>query len=1559
MKIQFSERLAALFLSLVMVLSCCVPYGFAAEIEADAAETETVEAAPDAEAVDAAETDAVEAVTDAEAVDVAEADAVEAVADAEAVDVAETEDAEAVADEAEALADAEAVDVAETEDAEAVADAEAVESDAESADFAVLNDAVSGLYDFSSFYPEGDDLLTIDPAAHTVTLNFVGGDHFVVYNGLDHKVNSFIWEADVDIQPGLEIQSAALIFGFPSKEAANSNWYGANLDSTRLGGDNAFRLFGPNIDTNSGGSADGIDISKTLHFKVDVHATGDFVYSFGNAGQTLKEITGHISSWRGGYLGLLTWNSGATFSNISLEEREETVPTPTFSTVTVTDSFQYNNNIAAADLSDLRTQGGTWEARADGLYSNAIGQGDAFLYSATTGGNFVYSTDVTFLNEQGAAALLFRNADANGHDESYAVNIDAGSKRAKIWRWEDGMDYQLSGEIGFEPADSYTLTVVFIDAWLSFYVNGKLIGSTGDYYKLGGADWGQDTYIQEGTFGLLNWNGEMMFNNTVYTPITGNFTPLLSNISVTSSGTVEEKGQFVSTEPTIIQYVGNDAETVNINATPVNNSAVIRVYDESGKEYADGKNIPVSVGANYIAVESSVTENGVTAIVTYRVNVHRRQEEAIYYNELYRDQYHYSVKDGWANDPNGLVYYNGTYHFFYQFYDDLEWGPMHWAHATSTDLVHWTDAPMAFYPDANGSMFSGCIVVDDKNTSVLFSGDNGGLVALITANGNGQRIKVAYSTDEGKTWTKVSKIAADWTDDPLYSRDFRDPKVFRWENKWFMVIAGGPLRIYSSDNLLEWKCESTYANLHTECPDMYPIQADDGVIKWVLSRGGRRYKVGDFKEVDGKWRFVPDSAYAKEADNGIMNFGKDSYAAMTYYVQDFGTAANPTLPDIVELNWMNTWDDYCRAVARTVGQAFNGTFNLNLKLGLKNVNGTYVLTQTPFEAYETLRGAAAVTLENAQVTENNTLLSDFSGDCYEIVATFRPGDAKRVGFDLRVGEGQKTAVRYDTESKLLSIDRSQSGIIISNMFKQVDSQTVELNADGSIDLHIYVDRASVEAFAKGYTVAGANQIFPSLTSTGAAIVAEGGTANADVTIYPLQSAWTDKVTTDTPMDIVVSGESEIRVNVGDAVNLQATLLPVNVPQNIRWTVSDASVISGNESGNSFHGAAAKAGSATITATAVDNASLVKTFTVTVAENKFDTNIPAFTVNGGNWFIDGETLSVSNQGANHFYMSSNPVSLGEFTLETNIRFERGAINIFFAAGGIDPFNPQAYSVQFNDGESFRLFRFGGDDFAPSVNMGKRINDGQFHNVKITKTADSVAVSVDGVEYPAYTFESVENCYNSGTYVGIGLWDGALDVQTFNVTQIAAEPEPQPVYRTVKFDANGGSGSMKEEQVEDGKNFTLPENGFTPPANKKFKAWGIGSTQYNPGALLAITGDTTLTALWDDVPVTPAPTPGGSGGSGSGKSGGCYVATAVYGSYDCPEVWTLRRFRDNVLAKTWYGRLFIKLYYAVSPTAVRLFGDADWFQSFWRGRLDSMVSNLQADGFESTPYEDKAW
>ena len=158
-------------------------------------------------------------------------------------------------------------------------------------------------------------------------------------------------------------------------------------------------------------------------------------------------------------------------------------------------------------------------------------------------------------------------------------------------------------------------------------------------------------------------------------------------------------------------------------------------------------------------------------------------------------------------------------------------------------------------------------------------------------------------------------------------------------------------------------------------------------------------------------------------------------------------------------------------------------------------------------------------------------------------------------------------------------------------------------------------------------------------------------------------------------------------------------------------------------------------------------------------------------------------------------------------------------------------------------------------------------------------------------------------------------------------------------------------MDDATVNQGDKLKLPANAFTAPEGKQFKAWDVNGTEVQPNEEVDISADTTVKAVWENIPENPEPAPG--------TEGGCYVATAVYGSYDCPQVWTLRRFRDDVLAQTWYGRLFIKAYYAVSPTCVKLFGDTEIFQNFFRGVLDPWVAELQEEGFESTPYNDIDW
>lgn len=1050
-------------------------------------------------------------------------------------------------------------------------------------------------------------------------------------------------------------------------------------------------------------------------------------------------------------------------SNESTEKARKALST----NLTTKKESSYNTN-----LQGLSYDANVWEVREDGLYSNAIGKGDSFLLSTSAGKNFVFQTDVTFLQNTGAASLVFRSTGDAQNLKGYVVNLDGNSHKIKFMRWGEA-NLIDEKEIEATSDNKYSLKVVAANGWISYYINGILVANLSDY-TIQRDDRGQTTYIKDGNFGLLNWNGEMIFQNTFYRELTDAELPILKDVTVSSkNGPVEPKGQFFPEGAVYIQYVSHDASTVDLSFVPNNQDAVIKVTDDQGNVYSDPSNIPVSVGANYLTVTSTYTVDGYEVTSTYRINVHRRQSAEVYYNENFRDQYHYSVKDGWANDPNGLVYYNGVYHMFYQFYDDIQWGPMHWAHATSTDLIHWEDQPIAFYPDYNGAMFSGCIVADPNNTSGLFEGDKGGLVALITADGEGQRIKVAYSKDEGKTWQKLDEVAADWSTDPLQNRDFRDPKVFRWEGKWFMVLAGGPLRIYSSDNLLDWSVESTYPDLHTECPDLYPIMAEGNTVKWVLSRGGRYYKVGDLKQVDGHWKFVADADY-QESD-GIMNFGKDSYAAMTYYVQDFGTKDNPTIPQIIELNWMNTWDNYCNLVAERTGQKFNGTFNLNLTLGLVKDGDKYVLTQTPIKAYESLRDVDhKVEYKDVVVGKDNNLFKDFSGDTYEIVAHFKPSDrTTKVGFNLRVGQGEVTKVYYDLQTGRIAIDRSQSGIILTELFRNVDSQAVTRNADGSIDLHIFVDRASVEVFTKGGTVTGANQIFTSPQSLGLGVFAEGYEAKADIALYPLKSIWKDKVETTKPQSIVPASAKNVRMNVGDSTVVKAYVSPAVVNQDLLWSILNNGNVSTEISGNQVFVKALKKGQVIVRAQSKTDPSVYQDFVLDILEDNFKTNVKNVKVFAGDWHADGESLKVENHNSNDIYMAADKMPYENYQMDLDIKYGRGVVNIFFASGNPDANN--AYSIQFGGDNSVRLFRFYSDTISESQ-MTAAINDNQFHHVRLVKSANAIQVFVDNQLAMSYTFDQVEDFFNN-PYIGLGLWDGELEVQNFFVVDLDAKEPTQ--------------------------------------------------------------------------------------------------------------------------------------------------------------------------------------
>lgn len=610
---------------------------------------------------------------------------------------------------------------------------------------------------------------------------------------------------------------------------------------------------------------------------------------------------------------------------------------------------------------------------------------------------------------------------------------------------------------------------------------------------------------------------------------------------------------------------------------------------------------------------------------------------------------------------------------------------------------------------------------------------------------------------------------------------FCDPKIFRYENKWFMVIAGGPLRIYSSDNLVDWKVESTYAGLHTECPDLYPLAVTDengektGEVKWVLDRGGRKYKIGDFKEVDGKWSFVPDSQYAStnaegmgnEDNDGIMNFGSDSYAAMTYYMGDFGTKENFKEQDIIAINWMNTWDSgFNNTIPDKNGNTiFNGTYNLQLQYGItQDEDGKCYLTQTPIEQYKTLRDTEnKVTLKNAKITENNELFSDFNSDSYEIVVNVKPSkNTTEVGFKVRTGDDEETVVKYSLDNDKLTIDRLKSGILsVDGQRINVTSQTVKRNEDGSIDFDIFVDRSSVEVFSKDYTVAGAMQIFPSPLSQGLEVYSIGGKSKGNITVYPMKTIWKDKLTPTKALGVGLN-KTEITGYVGNEFTLNGWLTPSGVEQDIVYTVDNTDVVEVKQEGQKATIIAKGKGNAVITAKSESNPDLKKECKVTIYENNFKTNLTDFEVINGNWYVDGESY-IGNSNDNAF-LFANKINSDSFKYEVDATYESGILNFIFQSKTKNVWDG-CYSLQLN-GNTVRLFDFKNDYTFTSVNNLQKPEDNKYH-VEIVVNGNTIKAIVNGQEYINHTITEEDRQYTEG-YVGLGLFNAKAYYENFYVT-----------------------------------------------------------------------------------------------------------------------------------------------------------------------------------------------
>ncbi|WP_309122171.1 glycoside hydrolase family 32 protein [Paenibacillus sp.] len=470
------------------------------------------------------------------------------------------------------------------------------------------------------------------------------------------------------------------------------------------------------------------------------------------------------------------------------------------------------------------------------------------------------------------------------------------------------------------------------------------------------------------------------------------------------------------------------------------------------------------------------------------------------YDEAYRPQFHFSPAAHWMNDPNGMVYYEGEYHLFYQHHPKgTTWGPMHWGHAVSRDLVHWEHLPVALEPDEHGFIFSGSAVVDWNDSTGFFSGKPG-LVAIFThadtypgSERPRQRQSIAYSLDKGRTWMKYegNPVCADEA-----ITDFRDPKVFwdRRHGQWVMVLASGDhVRFYVSKNLLQWTFSSAFGSSEGshdgvwECPDLFelPVDGDPERTKWVLivsigdhpdlPEGSRtQYFIGDF---DGR-TFTNDAAPEAVL---WLDHGRDNYAGVTW--SDVAAEDGRRL----FIGWMSNW----KYANFTPTVSWRSAATLPRELTLREEPEGVRLTQQPAKELELLR-LHSRRWRDVRVEPGANLLSGARGDQLEIEAEFELGDAEQFGIKLRASSREETVVAYDVRAESLFIDRTKSGA--TDFHKQFGCKhgAPMQPKDGRVKLRIFVDWSSVEVFAADGKLVMTDLVFPDPASRGLELYAVGG-----------------------------------------------------------------------------------------------------------------------------------------------------------------------------------------------------------------------------------------------------------------------------------------------------------------------------------------------------------------------------------------------------------------------------------------------------------------------------------
>lgn len=486
------------------------------------------------------------------------------------------------------------------------------------------------------------------------------------------------------------------------------------------------------------------------------------------------------------------------------------------------------------------------------------------------------------------------------------------------------------------------------------------------------------------------------------------------------------------------------------------------------------------MGIHYILQFLSIYLLGVSATNPAKHNT-------IGVDEKYRPKYHFTPDSMWMNDPNGMVYYQGEYHLFYQYYPKANvWGPMHWGHAVSKDMITWEHLPIALFPDSHGYIFSGSAVIDWQNTSGFGSIDNPPMVAIYTYH-NPEKEKagaidfqtqgIAYSLDKGRTWKKYEQ-------NPVISnpgfKDFRDPKVI-WHDatkRWIMVLAvKDKTMFYSSKDLKKWDFESEYGLKDDkrlwECPDLFTLKVEgSNEIKWILvvsmqsgapnGGTGTSYFIGDF---DGH-RFVNSQPENKQY---WLDVGTDNYAMVSW--SDIPAQDGRKLM----LGWMSNWQYAQQVPTYRWRSAMTLPREVTLvKMAVKEWKLKSEIVRE-FESYKEKKTA----ISKNNIVNDHLLILQKNPIVCELNISFNRKPLQGE-FTISISSPEKDTLKigFDPTSNRYFIDRVKAGISDFNKAFPAKHFSPCLSQNTSLSMKIILDKSSVELFADEGLTAMTDIFFP-------------------------------------------------------------------------------------------------------------------------------------------------------------------------------------------------------------------------------------------------------------------------------------------------------------------------------------------------------------------------------------------------------------------------------------------------------------------------------------------------